>query len=108
MSSSARTTANSAMALQHDYDVVVIGAGLGGPLSAAQFLRRSQRVVVVERLAHPRRRFTAKTFQGLQVSTGAGHMLPFGSKRGLGGKRRALAGPHHVHDAGGFPSVPLR
>src|SRR5260221_12247696 len=108
MSSSARTTANSEMALQHDYDVVVIGAGLGGLLSAAQFLRRGQRVVVVERLAHPGGRFTAKTFQGAQVSTGAVHMLPFGSNGELAGMLRALAVPHHVHDAGGFASFPVR
>ena len=60
-------------------DVIVIGAGLGGLLSAAQFLDRGQRVVVVERLAHCGGRFTAKTFQGAQVSTGAVHMLPFGT-----------------------------
>src|SRR5260221_2706327 len=105
MSSSARTTANSEMALQHDYDVVVIGAGLGGLLSAAQFLRRGQRVVVVERLAHPGGRFTAKTFQGAQVSTGAVHMLPFGSNAQLAGMRRALAVPHHVHAPEGFASL---
>jgi len=67
------------MADTRDYDVVVIGAGLGGLLSAAQFLRRGQRVAIVERLAHPGGRFTAKTFHGAQVSTGAVHMLPFGT-----------------------------
>lgn len=96
------------MALQHDYDVVVIGAGLGGLLSAAQFLRRGQRVVVVERLAHPGGRFTAKTFQGAQVSTGAVHMLPFGSNGELAGMLRALAVPHHVHDAEVFASFHVR
>ncbi|MGZ3598597.1 MAG: FAD-binding protein, partial [Ktedonobacterales bacterium] len=40
------------MAGERNADVIVIGAGLGGLLSAAQFLRRGQRVIVVERLAH--------------------------------------------------------
>ena len=32
---------------KRNYDVIVIGAGLGGLLSAAQFLRRGQRVAVI-------------------------------------------------------------
>jgi phytoene dehydrogenase-like protein len=93
---------------QHSYDVIVIGAGLGGLLTAAQFLRRGQRVVVVERLAHPGGRFTAKTFQGAQVSTGAVHMLPFGSNGELAGMLRRLSVPHRVHDSEVFASFHVR
>ncbi len=91
-----------------EYDVVVIGAGLGGLLSAAQFLRRGQRVVVVERLSHPGGRFTAKTFQGAQVSTGAVHMLPFGTNGELAAMLRALAVPHAIHDSEVFASFHVR
>ena len=91
-----------------DYDVVVIGAGLGGLLSAAQFLRRGQRVVVVERLAHPGGRFTAKTFQGAQVSTGAVHMLPFGTNGELASMLRTLGVPHAIHDSEVFASFHVR
>ncbi len=87
------------MASEHNTDVIVIGAGLGGLLSAAQFLRRGQRVVVIERLAHPGGRFTAKTFQGAQVSTGAVHMVPFGTNGELAAMLRALGVPHRIHDA---------
>ena len=66
------------MQTQH-FDAIVIGAGLGGLLSAAQLLQRGKRVVILERLPHCGGRFTAKTFQGAQISTGAVHMLPFGS-----------------------------
>src|SRR5260370_28718746 len=93
---------------ERDYDVIIIGAGLGGLMTAAQFLRRGQRVVVVERLAHPGGRFTAKTFHGAQVSTGAVHMLPFGSNGELAGMLRALAGPPQVHDAEGVASFLVR
>ncbi len=89
-------------------DVVVIGAGLGGLLTAAQFLRRGQRVVVVERLAHPGGRFTAKTFQGAQVSTGAVHMLPFGTNGELAAMLRALGVPHRIHDSEVFASFHAR
>ncbi len=89
-------------------DVVVIGAGLGGLLAAAQFLRRGQRVVVVERLAHPGGRFTAKTFQGAQVSTGAVHMIPFGTNGELAGMLRHLGIPHRIHDAEVFASFHVR
>ena len=91
-----------------DFDVVVIGAGLGGLLSAAQFLRRGQRVAIVERLAHPGGRFTAKTFHGAQVSTGAVHMLPFGTNGELAAMLRALGVPHHIHDSEVFASFHVR
>ncbi|MEO7001375.1 MAG: FAD-dependent oxidoreductase, partial [Ktedonobacterales bacterium] len=90
------------------YDVLVIGAGLGGLLTAAQFLRRGQRVVVVERLAHPGGRFTAKTFKGAQVSTGAVHMLPFGTNGELAAMLRALGVPHRIHDSAVFASFHAR
>ncbi len=93
---------------EREYDVVVIGAGLGGLLSAAQFLRRGQRVVVVERLSHPGGRFTAKTFQGAQVSTGAVHMLPFGTNGELAAMLRALGVPHHIADSEVFASFHVR
>jgi phytoene dehydrogenase-like protein len=93
---------------ERDVDVIVIGAGLGGLLSAAQFLQRGQRVVVIERLAHPGGRFTAKTFRGAQVSTGAVHMLPFGSNGELAAMLRTLGVPHRVHDAEVFASFHVR
>jgi phytoene dehydrogenase-like protein len=90
------------------YDVIVIGAGLGGLLSAAQFLRRGRRVLVLERLSHPGGRFTAKTFRGAQVSTGAVHMLPFGTNGELANMLRALAIPHRIHDSEVFGSFHVR
>jgi len=97
-----------ARGMDRECDVVVIGAGLGGLLSAAQFLRRGRRVIVVERLAHPGGRFTAKTFQGAQVSTGAVHMLPFGTNGELAAMLRALGVPHHIHDSEVFASFHVR
>jgi phytoene dehydrogenase-like protein len=88
---------------QH-YDAVIIGAGLGGLLSAAQCVQRGMRVAVLERLPHGGGRFTAKTFQGAQISTGAVHMLPFGSNGVLAGMLRRLAIPHYVYDADVFAS----
>lgn len=96
------------MAGERDFDVVVIGAGLGGLLAAAQFLRRGQRVAVVERLTHPGGRFTAKTFQGAQVSTGAVHMLPFGTNGELAGMLRALGVGHRIFDSEVFASFHVR
>jgi len=85
-------------------DAVVIGAGLGGLLSAAQLLQRGKRVVVLERLPHCGGRFTAKTFQGVQVSTGAVHMVPFGSSGVLAHMLRRLHIPHRFFDADVFGS----
>lgn len=86
------------------YDAIVIGAGLGGLLSAAQLIERGQRVAVLERLPHAGGRFTAKTFQGAQVSTGAVHMVPFGSSGALAAMLRSLHIPHRLLDADLFGS----
>jgi phytoene dehydrogenase-like protein len=89
---------------ENDYDAIIIGAGLGGMLSAAQLRQRGKRVIVVERLPHCGGRFTAKTFQGVQVSTGAVHMIPFGSSGVLARMLRRLRVPHHFFDADVFAS----
>ncbi|MGH2494188.1 MAG: phytoene desaturase family protein [Ktedonobacteraceae bacterium] len=89
---------------ENDYDAIIIGAGLGGMLSAAQLLQRGKRVIIVERLPHCGGRFTAKTFQGVQVSTGAVHMIPFGSSGVLARMLRLLRVPHHFFDADVFAS----
>ncbi len=88
---------------QH-YDVIIIGAGLGGLLSAAQLLQRGKRVAILERLPHSGGRFTAKTFQGAQISTGAVHMIPFGSSGVLARMLRRLCVPHRFFDADVFGS----
>ena len=88
---------------QH-FDVIIIGAGLGGLLSAAQLLQRGKRVAIVERLPHSGGRFTAKTFQGAQISTGAVHMVPFGSSGVLARMLRLLRVPHRFFDADVFGS----
>jgi len=86
------------------FDTIIIGAGLGGLLSAAQLLERGKRVLIVERLPHSGGRFTAKTFQGVQVSTGAVHMVPFGSSGVLSQMLQRLHVPHHFFDADVFGS----
>lgn len=95
---------DSAPQNQKQLDAIVIGAGLGGLLSAAQLLQRGKRVIVVERLPHSGGRFTAKNFHGVQVSTGAVHMLPFGSSGVLSHMLRRLNVPHRLFDADVFGS----
>jgi len=67
-------------------------------------LERGKRVAVLERLPHCGGRFTAKTFQGAQVSTGAVHMIPFGSSGILARMLRRLHVPHRFFDADVFAS----
>ncbi len=92
------------MLRESDYDAIVVGAGLGGLLSAAQLLQRGKRVAVLERLTHCGGRFTAKSFQGVQISTGAVHMVPFGSSGVLARMLRRLHIPHRLLDADVFGS----
>ena len=93
---------------EQNYDAIIIGAGLGGLLCAAQLLERGKRVIVLERLPHCGGRFTAKTFQGTQVSTGAVHMIPFGSSGVLARMLRRLNVPHRLFDADVFGSFHVR
>ncbi len=88
----------------HAFDAIIIGAGLGGLLSAAHLLERGKRVLIVERLPHCGGRFTAKTFQGVQVSTGAVHMVPFGSSGVLSHMLQHLHVLHYFFDADVFGS----
>lgn len=57
---------------------LVIGAGLGGLLSAARLSQAGYQVDVFERLPITGGRFTNLNFKGFQLSTGALHMLPHG------------------------------
>ena len=86
------------------FDAIIVGAGLGGLLSAAQLLDRGKRVLVLERLPHVGGRFTAKNFHGVQVSTGAVHMIPFGSSGVLAQMLNRLRIPHRFFDADVFGS----
>src|SRR5207237_7135115 len=97
------TMASAPESSQH-FDAIVIGAGLGGLLSAAHLLARGKRVIVLERLPHCGGRFTAKTYQGVQISTGAVHMVPFGSRGVLAGMLRRLSIRHHFFNADVFAS----
>ena len=89
---------------EYTTDAIIIGAGLGGLLSAAQLLQRGKHVIVLERLPHSGGRFTAKTFQGVQVSSGAVHMIPFGSSGVLAKMLGHLQVPHRILDANVFGS----
>ena len=89
---------------EYTTDAIIIGAGLGGLLSAAQLLQRGKQVIVLERLPHSGGRFTAKTFQGVQVSSGAVHMIPFGSSGVLAKMLGHLQVPHRILDANVFGS----
>lgn len=93
---------------EQTFDAIVIGAGLGGLLSAAQLLRRGKHVAVIERLPRCGGRFTAKTFQGVQVSTGAVHMVPFGSSGVLARMLSRLRIPYRFFDADVFGSFHVR
>ncbi|KGK98057.1 phytoene dehydrogenase [Methanococcoides methylutens] len=58
--------------------VIVIGAGLGGLLSAAKLSGAGYEVEVFERLPMTGGRFTNIDIKGYQLTTGALHMLPHG------------------------------
>src|SRR5258708_23248756 len=86
---------DNSMHEQH-YDAIIIGAGLGGLLSAAQLLQRGKNVAILERLPHCGGRFTAKKFQSVQVGTGAVHIISFCSSSVLARIFIPLPPPHPI------------
>ena len=52
-------------------DVVIVGAGLGGMLSALLLAREGYRTIVLERLPYPGGRYTSLDDQGYSINTGA-------------------------------------
>ena len=62
---------------------IVIGAGLGGLLSAARLSKAGYQVEVYERLPITGGRFTNLNYKGFQLSSGALHILPHGPSGSL-------------------------
>ncbi|MFL2956172.1 MAG: NAD(P)-binding protein [Candidatus Thalassarchaeaceae archaeon] len=60
---------------------LIIGAGIGGLLSAAKLAqRKNMEVEVLERMSFAGGRFTQHEHDGYQIPTGAVHMIPHGRK----------------------------
>jgi phytoene dehydrogenase-like protein len=57
--------------LQTRYDVVVIGAGLGGMTAAALLARDRYSVLVLEKLPVPGGRYSSEDYRGFKIATGA-------------------------------------
>ncbi|MEE8167810.1 MAG: NAD(P)/FAD-dependent oxidoreductase [Candidatus Hydrothermarchaeales archaeon] len=57
----------------------VVGAGLGGLLSAVSLVKKGHEVIIFEKLPYSGGRFTNIKYQGFALSTGALHMIPHGS-----------------------------
>jgi phytoene dehydrogenase-like protein len=62
------------------FDVVVIGAGVGGMLAACQLGQAGKKVLLVENLSFLGGRFSGFRVDGAEVSTGAFHTIPHGRK----------------------------
>jgi phytoene dehydrogenase-like protein len=69
-----------------EYDLVILGAGLGGLLTAANLAQRQTglKICVIERLGFIGGRFTSIPYNGYQISSGAIHLLPHGNAGPVG------------------------
>jgi phytoene dehydrogenase-like protein len=61
------------------FDVVVIGAGMGGMLAACQLAQAGKRVLLVEKLSFLGGRFSGFQVAGAEVPSGAFHTFPHGA-----------------------------
>ncbi len=62
------------------YDMIIIGSGIGGLLTAAYLSKVDKKVIILEKLSLVGGRFSSIPYKGFQISTGAVHMVPHGSK----------------------------
>lgn len=67
-----------------EYDVIIIGAGIGGLLTAANLIQTGKKVCIIERLGFIGGRFTSIPYKGFKISTGALHLLPHGGTGPMG------------------------
>ena len=76
------------MKFKNEYDIIIIGGGIGGLLTAAnlvqQGIAKSQRVCLIERLGFLGGRFTSIPYNGYEISTGALHLIPHGNAGPMG------------------------
>ncbi|HLH68414.1 MAG TPA: FAD-dependent oxidoreductase [Candidatus Dormibacteraeota bacterium] len=86
-------------------DVVVVGAGIAGLLVAAYARRRGLRTLVVERRRIPGGRFSGELVEGAQLSTGALHLIPHGSRGPLARALRELGIEQPIVDSSVICSV---
>jgi phytoene dehydrogenase-like protein len=86
-------------------DVVVVGAGIAGLLVAAYARRHGLRTLVVERRRIPGGRFSGELVEGAQLSTGALHLIPHGSRGPLARALRELGIEQPIVDSSVICSV---
>src|SRR5438067_423461 len=60
------------------YDVLIIGAGMGGLIAACELAQAGKRVLLVESLSFLGGRFSAFQVGGSEIPTGAFHTVPHG------------------------------
>ncbi|MGQ9502541.1 MAG: FAD-dependent oxidoreductase [Anaerolineae bacterium] len=88
-----------------NYDVLVIGAGIGGLMAAAALARRGHRVAVFEQLSFPGGRYTELSYRGAAVTTAAWTSL--GPKSHIG-RFLAELGIDKDPEKGGLQYISLR
>ena len=67
------------MSKPNNFEVVVIGAGMGGMLTACQLAQAGKRVLLVEKLSFLGGRFSGFKVNGSEIPTGAFHTFPHGA-----------------------------
>lgn len=61
-----------------NYDVIIIGSGLGGMLTGAILAKKGKKVLVLEQYKRIGGRFSSYDIDGYKVPTGAFHTVPYG------------------------------
>lgn len=70
--------------MKNNYDVIIIGSGLGGLLSGAILAKKGYKPLILEKLSFFGGKFTSFNYYGYEMPTGAFHALPGGQYGNIG------------------------
>jgi phytoene dehydrogenase-like protein len=73
-----------------EFDVLVIGAGMAGLISACRLAQAGKKVLLIEKLSFLGGRFSAFPYGGAEISSGAFHTFPHGSRGPMAQALRSL------------------
>lgn len=90
------------------YDILIIGAGMGGLIAACELAQAGKKVIVIENLSFIGGRFSAFPVDGFEIPSGAIHTIPHGDNGPFAQAIRRIGVPIKISKTKVFASFHVR